>query len=159
MTNDSYCDICYSRATSYYHCETCPDEQADICLECFYLDNWCKNHEHILRLKTREDLHDKKDHETSRMSFSSVPKQEISILNMRSVSSKPRVLFSRRSWAAIDSQPAFHPLQPMFFLLIDHAQLLVGDCSNESFLIRTLKSSPKSKLHALPDVALVIMVH
>ena len=144
---DSCCRICHEFAKTYYHCEVCGDDQADICVECFYLDNWCEDQQHILSRRTRGKVYDKED-ETEKVLFSAIPRQDITMLSTTNVNAKPHLLFSRSSWAAIHSHPTFHPIQPIFFLLIDQSQLLVGDCSLESYVIRTLRTSPKSKPNA-----------
>ena len=147
---DSSCRICHDAAKNYYHCKICGDDQADICVECFNLDNWCKDQQHILSRRTRGKTYGKED-ETEKVFYSAIPRQDIYLLNTTNLNSKPHLLFSRSSWAAIPSHPAFHPIQPIFFWLIDQSQLVVGDCSSESYVIRTLRTSHKSKLECSLD--------
>ena len=149
LSIDSSCRICHDAAKSYYHCKVCGDDQADICVECFNLDNWCKDQQHILSRRTRGKTYGKED-ETEKSFYSTIPRQDIYLLNTTNVNNKPHLLFSRSSWAAIHSHPAFHPIQPIFFWLIDQSRLLVGDCSSESYVIRTLRTSHKSKLQCSP---------
>ena len=123
--------------------KACWDGEANICVKCFYLDNWCKDQQHVLSRRTRGETYNEDGSE--KVLFSAIPKQEIQLLSTTNLNSKPHLLFSRSSWAAINSHPTFHPLRPIFFWLIDQSQLLVGDCLLESYDIRTLKTSPKSK--------------
>ena len=144
MSIDSWCYICHDVAENYYHCKVCGDDQANICVKCFHLDNWCKDEQHILSRRTRGETYDNEDG-SEKVLFSAIPRQDIHLLSTTNLNSKPHLLFSRSSWAAIHSHPAFHPLRPIFFWLIDQSQLLVGDCPLESYVIRTLRTSPKSK--------------
>ena len=144
VTVDRSCHFCHGFAETYYHCKICEDGQFDVCQRCFYLDNWCKDQKHTLSRRTGGKV-SKEENEIEEVSFSAIPKHELSIFSTTCTDAKPHVLFSRSSWTVMNSHPAIHPTQPILFWLLDQSQLLVGNCSLNSYVVQTLRSSPKSK--------------